>query len=160
MHVVCRPTPPAHPTSGITNFLPSVPGRPTARVCCLPRGALSAIGAIDISPDAFHPWPHGMQQMVNWALEPAEEEQLSMLMDCGRRDAQVWAQQTGLAALASGTASLDSLGTMSSLEEEAEQHQRSVVLPGGSRSSDKPVGSSLIGLARTLLSHASSRRKA
>jgi len=54
-------------------------------VCCLPRQQLAAIRNIAISPDAFAPWPHNVQTMLNWALEPADEDMLDELIDCGRR---------------------------------------------------------------------------
>jgi hypothetical protein len=65
-------------TAGITNFLPNVPGTTTCRVCCLPRQQLATIRNIAISPDAFEPWPYNVQQMLNWALEPADEDMLQV----------------------------------------------------------------------------------
>jgi hypothetical protein len=70
--------PPSLPCPGITNFLPNVPGTTTCRVCCLPRQQLAAIRNISISPDAFAPWPYNVSQMLNWALEPADEDMLQV----------------------------------------------------------------------------------
>lgn len=161
-------------SSGITNFLPNVPSTTTCRVCCLPRQQLSAIRNISISPDAFSPWPHNIQQMLNWALEPADEEQLLTLMDCGRCDARLWAQQTGLAALSQGTRAMDSADMVgsSSLDDACIPSGTWLagVAQGGNGSSKKleqqlpsaeeqPVGTSLLGLVRTLMTHnATSRR--
>lgn len=66
--------------SGITNFLPNLPDSSitTVRVCCLPRQQLAAIRNIAISPDAFVSWPYNVQQMLNWALEPADEDMLQV----------------------------------------------------------------------------------
>jgi hypothetical protein len=47
-------------------------------VCCLPRQQLAAIRNISISPDAFSPWPYNVSQMLNWALEPADEDMLQV----------------------------------------------------------------------------------
>jgi hypothetical protein len=81
-----------------------VPGADaTCRICCLPSKQLARIGNIAISPDAFAEWPYSLQQMLGWAFEPADEQQLMMLIDCGRRDALAWVQQTGLAELAAGS---------------------------------------------------------
>lgn len=89
---------------GFTNFLPDVPGADaTCRICCLPSKQLARIGNIAISPDAFEDWPYSLQQMLGWAFEPADEAQLVMLIECGRRDALAWAQQSGLAELAAGS---------------------------------------------------------
>mgnify|MGYP001808132982 CR=1 FL=1 len=79
--LVCSPPPP--PLPGITNFLPNVPGSTTVRVCCLPRQQLAAIRNISISPDAFEPWPYNVQQMLNWALEPADEDMLEVNWERG-----------------------------------------------------------------------------
>jgi hypothetical protein len=69
----------------------------------LPSKQLARIGNIAISPDAFEDWPYSLQQMLGWAFEPADEAQLVMLIECGRRDALAWAQQSGLAELAAGS---------------------------------------------------------
>jgi hypothetical protein len=85
---------------GITNFLPSVPGCATVRVCCLPKQQLSSIPNIHISPDSFKPWEFTLQQMLAWALEPADEERLLWLFEDGRQDAETWAVASGIAAAA------------------------------------------------------------
>lgn len=38
--------------------------------------------------------------MLGWAFEPADDDMLLTLIDCGRRDAKAWAEQTGVAAVA------------------------------------------------------------
>eukprot|EP00775_Hariotina_reticulata_P004363 gene4363-4616_t len=81
---------------GITNFLPDVPNATTCRVCCLPSKQLGRIGNISISPDTYQDWPYSLNQMLGWAFEPADEEQLQMLIGCGRSDAQQWAHAAGL----------------------------------------------------------------
>ncbi|WIA13841.1 hypothetical protein OEZ85_002415 [Tetradesmus obliquus] len=93
---------------GFTNFLPDVPGADaTCRICCLPSKQLARIGNIAISPDAFAEWPYNLQQMLGWAFEPADEEQLRVLIECGKRDALAWVQQSGLAELAASSVLLN-----------------------------------------------------
>jgi hypothetical protein len=127
----CRAVP-----AGFTNFLPDVPGaEATCHICCLPSKQMARIGNIAISPDAFAEWPYSLQQMLGWAFEPADEQQLLMLIDCGRRDALAWAQQSGLAELAASSLLLKS-GALSG----SSRSREAVVLPsslelGSSRSS-------------------------
>jgi hypothetical protein len=123
--------------AGFTNFLPDVPGaEATCRICCLPSKQTARIGNIAISPDAFAEWPYSLQQMLRWEFEPADEQQVLMLIDCGRRDALAWAQQSGLAELAAASAVLQS-GALSgsSRIKEAVVHPISSELAGSSSSS-------------------------
>jgi hypothetical protein len=114
--------------AGFTNFLPDVPGADaTCRICCLPSKQMARIGNIAISPDAFAEWPYSLQQMLGWAFEPADEQQLLMLIDCGRRDALAWAQQSGLAELAASSVLLKS-GALSG----SSRAREAVVLPSSS----------------------------
>lgn len=51
---------------------------------------------IAISPDAFEPWPYDYQTMLTWALVPASDEALKMMIVRGRKDAHVWARRMRL----------------------------------------------------------------
>jgi hypothetical protein len=127
--------------AGFTNFLPDVPGADaTCRICCLPSKQMARIGNIAISPDAFAEWPYSLQQMLGWAFEPADEQQLLMLINCGRRDALAWAQLSGLAELAAASAVLQSSALSGS-----SRVKEAVVLP----SSSELAGSSSSGVCIT-----------
>ena len=90
-----------HFDGGITDFLPSPPGAAhTVRVCCLPSRSLSALGPIDVAPDAFSDWPYSLREMLAMAFEPADQGMLEELVARGRADARAWAEATGVGALA------------------------------------------------------------
>lgn len=82
---------------GITNFIPIPPDTVGVRICCFPSRQLSPIYRIGISPDSFEDWPYSLVSMVRWALEPADEETVTLLMDKGRSDALAWMDSMGLA---------------------------------------------------------------
>jgi hypothetical protein len=44
------------------------------------------------------PRPFDMPRMIRWALEPASEQMLLVLIDKGKRDARAWALAHGLPA--------------------------------------------------------------
>jgi hypothetical protein len=102
---------------------------------------------------------------------------LQELVHCGRRDAQQWAQQTGLAALASSSSVDNSSSMEGSRYSPLSSTDSGVWLPQGSSSSaaaavsssssgggggvsgdDAPVGTSLIGLVRTLVAHSTRKQ--
>lgn len=60
-------------------------------------GRLSSLLDIDISPDAHEPFPYKYRTLLKWALLPAPDEVLDMLIDKGRKDAEAWARSMGLA---------------------------------------------------------------
>jgi hypothetical protein len=101
---------------------------------------MARIGNIAISPDAFAEWPYSLQQMLGWAFEPAEEQQLLVLIDCGRRDALAWAQQSGLAELVAASALLSGRSSNNRIKE-------AVVLP----SSQEPGSNSSVSVSTTAL---------
>lgn len=87
---------------GLTDFLPSPPGADyTVRVCCFPSSQLSALGRVDIAPDASS---YTMRQLLAWAFEPAEKGVLEELVARGRDDARAWAEASGVRALAAAAA--------------------------------------------------------
>ena len=88
----------AHLDGGLTNFIPVVPGTVGIRVCCFPSRQLSPLYRIGISPDSYdEDWPYSLRQMVQWAFEPPEEEQIVLyLIDKGKVDAQRWMDHMGL----------------------------------------------------------------
>ena len=53
---------------------------------------------IDIAPDMHEPFPHKYRTLLKWALLPAADHVLDMLIDKGRRDAAAWATSMGLVA--------------------------------------------------------------
>lgn len=81
---------------GLTNFIPIPPSEYGARVCCFPSKQLNSVYEIQISPDSFSEWEHGMSQMVSWAFEPADEHILDQFIAKGRADAEAWAEQCGI----------------------------------------------------------------
>ena len=62
-------------------------------VAFAPQGTrpLSPILDIHVSPDAYEPFPHSYRKLLSWALLPAPDDVLDMLVDKGRRDATAWA---------------------------------------------------------------------
>jgi hypothetical protein len=42
------------------------------------------------------PFPYKLRTLLNWALMPAADQVLDMLVDKGRRDAASWATSMGL----------------------------------------------------------------
>eukprot|EP00197_Chlamydomonas_leiostraca_P004486 CAMPEP_0202860012 /NCGR_PEP_ID=MMETSP1391-20130828/1896_1 /ASSEMBLY_ACC=CAM_ASM_000867 /TAXON_ID=1034604 /ORGANISM="Chlamydomonas leiostraca, Strain SAG 11-49" /LENGTH=525 /DNA_ID=CAMNT_0049539131 /DNA_START=249 /DNA_END=1826 /DNA_ORIENTATION=+ len=95
---------------GVASFIPSPPTPTTVKVCCFPVSDIlnrvqpsvqssqyvSSLLDVSISPDAYEPWAHSYQQLLNWALVPAEDEVLTYLIDKGRRDAAAWARHMEL----------------------------------------------------------------
>ena len=72
-----------HMDGGLSNFIPLAPATVGVRVCCFPARQLSPVYRIGIAPDAYEPWPYSLRQMVQWALEPADEDIVAYLIDKG-----------------------------------------------------------------------------
>ena len=103
---------------GVTNFLPVppppaadplAPSPPPLRVCCFPayRVATLAGQTIDIAPDApaDHTGkpvesPYSTATLVGWALSPADDETMDVLLQNGREDARRWVERAVAAARA------------------------------------------------------------
>lgn len=82
---------------GLSNFIPVPPNcQEAVRVACFPSQKLRMFKGIELSPDTFESWPHDMNQMIKWALEPAPEEMLHSLIEKGKRDARAWASASNL----------------------------------------------------------------
>lgn len=58
------------------------------------------MSGIAISPDAYHVWPHDLNQMLQWAFEPASEDVVHGLIEAGARDARAWAADHNLLDIA------------------------------------------------------------
>lgn len=84
---------------GLTNFIPLPPVDHGVRVCCFASKQITSVVDIQISPDNFVEFEHGVQQMVAWAFEPADEEKLKWFIEKGRADAKAWAEAIGVLAL-------------------------------------------------------------
>mmetsp|Transcript_6088 Transcript_6088/g.17432 ORF Transcript_6088/g.17432 Transcript_6088/m.17432 type:complete len:512 (+) Transcript_6088:157-1692(+) len=84
---------------GLTNFIPIPPSEHGVQVCCFPSKQITRVYDIQISPDSFTDWEHGMTQMVAWAFEPADEQMLEQFVEKGRADAKAWADACGLLEL-------------------------------------------------------------
>lgn len=105
---------------GLTNFIPIPPADYGVRICCFPSKQLNSVYEIQISPDSFTDWRHGMTQMVSWAFEPADEQMLDQFIAKGRADAKAWAEECGILELISKSQQPDPDG----VEEGAEQKSR------------------------------------
>lgn len=110
---------------GLTNFIPLPAHTEGVRVCCFPAGQLATVrvalcveptpfswphhhrssqmSGIAISPDAYHDWPHDLNQMLQWAFEPASEDVLHALINAGARDARAWAADHDLLTIVGQT---------------------------------------------------------
>ncbi|KAM3291101.1 patatin-like phospholipase domain-containing protein 2 [Capsicum chacoense] len=77
---------------GLTLFMPPTSAAQTVRVCAFPAGRLGLQG-IGISPDRNPENRATPRQLLNWALEPAEDDILDKLFELGYADAAVWAQE-------------------------------------------------------------------
>lgn len=75
---------------GLTLFMPPTSAAQTVRVCAFPASRLGLQG-IGISPDCNPENMASPRQLLNWALEPAEDEILDQLFELGYLDAAVWA---------------------------------------------------------------------
>jgi predicted acylesterase/phospholipase RssA len=84
---------------GLTNFIPLPPVEHGVRVCCFASKQITSVVDIQISPDNFVEFEHGIQQMVAWAFEPADDKKLEWFIEKGRADAKAWAEATGVLAL-------------------------------------------------------------
>ncbi|KAK1263481.1 hypothetical protein QJS04_geneDACA018643 [Acorus gramineus] len=80
---------------GLTLFMPPTSASNTVRVCAFPANRLGLKG-IGISPDCNPDDRAGPRQLLNWALEPAEDYVLDKLYELGYLDAAVWAEQNPL----------------------------------------------------------------
>ncbi|XP_068643308.1 uncharacterized protein [Aristolochia californica] len=77
---------------GLTLFMPPTSASNTIRVCAFPAGRLGLEG-IGISPDCNPEKRATPRQLLNWALEPAEDDILDNLFELGYLDAAVWGDQ-------------------------------------------------------------------
>ncbi|XP_055816240.1 uncharacterized protein LOC129885828 [Solanum dulcamara] len=76
---------------GLTLFMPPTSAAQTVRICAFPAGRLRLQG-IGISPDCNPENRATPRQLLNWALEPAEDDILDKLFEQGYADAAIWAQ--------------------------------------------------------------------
>lgn len=77
---------------GLTLFMPPTSADNTIRVCAFSLSRLGLQG-IGISPDCNPENRASARQLLNWALEPADDDILDELFDVGYRDASVWTEQ-------------------------------------------------------------------
>jgi len=67
-----------------------------------PLGALAEALRTDVSPDAFEPFPYDLATVARWALVASPRETFDFLLARGRRDAALFARESGLEAAAAG----------------------------------------------------------
>lgn len=77
---------------GLTLFMPPTSAAQTVRICAFPAGRMGLQG-IGISPDCNPENASSPRQLLNWALEPAEDVILDRLFEFGYLDAAVWAKE-------------------------------------------------------------------
>lgn len=77
---------------GLTLFMPPTCADNTIRVCAFSLSRLGLQG-IGISPDCNPENRASARQLLNWALEPADDDILDELFDVGYRDASVWTEK-------------------------------------------------------------------
>ncbi|PNY11985.1 patatin-like phospholipase [Trifolium pratense] len=77
---------------GLTLFMPPTSASQTVRVCAFPANRMGLQG-IGISPDCNPENASTPRQLLNWALEPAEDVILDQLFELGYLDAAVWAKE-------------------------------------------------------------------
>lgn len=83
---------------GLTLFMPPTSAPQTVRVCAFPASSLRFRG-IGISPDCNPENKLSTRQLLNWALEPADDDILDKLFEFGYLDAAVWAEENPLNSL-------------------------------------------------------------
>ncbi|KAL0796204.1 hypothetical protein Bca101_067581 [Brassica carinata] len=76
---------------GLTLFLPPTAASKTVRVCAFSASNFELKG-IGISPDCNPLNRATSRQLLNWALEPAEDEVLEKLFELGYADADAWSE--------------------------------------------------------------------
>uniref|UniRef100_A0A1J3D2Q3 Patatin n=1 Tax=Noccaea caerulescens TaxID=107243 RepID=A0A1J3D2Q3_NOCCA len=76
---------------GLTLFMPPTAAAKTIRVCAFSASSFKLKG-IGISPDCNPLNRATSRQLLNWALEPAEDEILEKLFELGYADAATWAE--------------------------------------------------------------------
>ncbi|CAA7059252.1 unnamed protein product [Microthlaspi erraticum] len=76
---------------GLTLFMPPTAAAKTVRVCAFSASSFKLEG-IGISPDCNPLNRATARQLLNWALEPAEDEILERLFEQGYADAAKWAE--------------------------------------------------------------------
>ncbi|XP_057977979.1 uncharacterized protein LOC131164646 [Malania oleifera] len=77
---------------GLTLFMPPTSAAQTVRVCAFPASRLGLQG-IGISPDCNPENRATPRELLNWALEPADDHVLDRLFELGYLDAAVWAEE-------------------------------------------------------------------
>ncbi|KAK2393120.1 patatin phospholipase domain-containing protein [Trifolium repens] len=83
---------------GLTLFMPPTSASQTVRVCAFPANRMGLQG-IGISPDCNPENVSTPRQLLNWALEPAEDVILDRLFELGYLDAAVWAKENPVETL-------------------------------------------------------------
>ncbi|KAF3519876.1 hypothetical protein DY000_02060520 [Brassica cretica] len=76
---------------GLTLFMPPTAAAKTVRVCAFSASNFELKG-IGISPDCNPLNRATSRQLLNWALEPAEDEVLEKLFELGYADAAAWSE--------------------------------------------------------------------
>ncbi|XP_010478745.1 PREDICTED: patatin-like phospholipase domain-containing protein 4 [Camelina sativa] len=76
---------------GLTLFMPPTAAAKTVRVCAFSASNFKLKG-IEICPDCNPLNRATARQLLNWALEPAEDEVLEKLFELGYADAATWAE--------------------------------------------------------------------
>ncbi|OMO79947.1 Patatin/Phospholipase A2-related protein [Corchorus capsularis] len=77
---------------GLTLFMPPTSASETVRVCAFPAARMGLKG-IGISPDCNPEKRATGRELLNWALEPADDHILDRLFELGYLDAAVWGAQ-------------------------------------------------------------------
>ncbi|KAK9678275.1 hypothetical protein RND81_11G200400 [Saponaria officinalis] len=77
---------------GLTLFMPPTSASKTVRVCAFPASTMRLRG-VGISPDCNPDNKLSNRQLLNFALEPADDSMLDKLFEFGYSDAAVWAQE-------------------------------------------------------------------
>ncbi|KAM7262633.1 hypothetical protein ACFE04_000316 [Oxalis oulophora] len=80
---------------GLTLFMPPTSAAETIRICAFPASRLGLEG-IGISPDWNSGFAATPRQMLNWALEPAEDHVLDNFFELGYQAAEAWAKDNPL----------------------------------------------------------------
>lgn len=71
---------------GLTNFIPNPPVPRTIRVSCFPMRGWGEDFKVKIAPDRYRESKYSVQELLAFALSPADESTLLELFENGRRD--------------------------------------------------------------------------
>ncbi|CAD7702394.1 unnamed protein product [Ostreobium quekettii] len=73
---------------GATNLIPTAPQTRPVRICCFPVKGWGDGLNVDIAPDTFRECKYSMGQMVSWAFQPPEADEIMWdLAEMGKEDA-------------------------------------------------------------------------